>query len=79
MDGWTPNMRRARAFVVDELRGIGRELVAGSWSRGARPLTVHEACAVMGGAMALVVEQGLKRAAVAVFDAVGDVVAAFDD
>lgn len=46
-------------YVAGELRRIGRELVAGSWSRGARPMPVTNAMAVMASALAFVVDTGL--------------------
>lgn len=52
-------MRSDVAYVVVELRRIGRELVAGSWSRGARPITAIKAIAVMAEAAKVVVAGGL--------------------
>ena len=46
-------------YVAGELRRIGRELVAGSWSRGAVPMPVPNAMAVMANALAFVVDTGL--------------------
>lgn len=46
-------------YVAGELRRIGRELVAGSWSRGARPMPLPNALAVMASAMAFVVDTGV--------------------
>ena len=46
-------------YVAGELRRIGQELVSGSWSRGARPMPVPNAMAVMASALAFVVDTGL--------------------
>lgn len=52
-------MRSDVAFVVVELRGIGRRLVAGSWSRHAKPMDVTRAIAVMAEALTFVVDAGV--------------------
>lgn len=46
-------------YVAGELRRIGRELVAGNWSRGAVPMPLPNALAVMASAMAFVVDTGV--------------------
>jgi hypothetical protein len=53
-------MRSDVAYVVAELQRIGRELAAGSWSRGARPITVPESLAVIAEAMSVVLFAGAR-------------------
>ncbi len=60
--------RLAHAHAVRVLRSLGRELVAGSWSRSAEPLSAPHALVVMAQAMATVTEVGIT----AVLDAVDE-------
>lgn len=52
-------MKADVAFAVAELRGLGRKLVEGSWSKHARPMDVPRALAVMASAMSFVVDAGV--------------------
>lgn len=60
--------RLAHAHAVRTLRALGRELVAGSWSRGAEPLTEPQAVAVLVQAMGSVLDLGVATVAAAVED-----------
>jgi len=65
-------MRSDVAFVVVELRRIGRQLVAGSWSRSARPMSVPKALAVMADAVQVVVADGVAAVFAAAADRLDD-------
>lgn len=58
--------RLAHAHAVGELRKLGRELVAGSWSRAATPMSEAQACVVMSRALATVIEVGMGAVADAI-------------
>lgn len=51
--------RLAHAYAVRELRRLGRELVAGSWSRDAEPLTVPQASVVIAKALVTTLDWGV--------------------
>ena len=47
-------------YAVSELARLGRELVAGSWSRGAQPMSAPRALVVMAKAFERVIRSGLQ-------------------
>jgi hypothetical protein len=51
--------RLAHAHAVRVLRQLGRELVAGSWSRSAVPLTAPQAAVVISRALVTVMDVGI--------------------
>jgi hypothetical protein len=54
-------LRIAHAYAVQQLRALGRELVDGSWSRAASPMTTAEAAVTMSQAMVHVFKSGLAN------------------
>lgn len=66
------NARRAHAYALRSLRSLGRELMAGSWSRDAQPLSAEQAVAVMTRAMASCLKLGIASAVNALDDALRD-------
>lgn len=60
--------RLGHAYAVQQLRKLGRELVAGSWSRAARPMTVPQAAVAMSRALVYVFDSGFA----AVVDSIDD-------
>src|SRR5437868_12596493 len=67
-------MRIAHAYAVQQLRALGRELVAGSWSRAAAPMTTAEAAVTMSQAMVHVFKSGLVFVRDGLEDVTGDLV-----
>lgn len=56
----TPTKRLAHAHAVRVMRALGRELVAGSWSRSAEPITAPAALVVMSQALMTVMAVGVE-------------------
>ncbi len=65
-------MRLAHAYAVRALRKLGHELVSGSWSRSAEPLTEPQAALVLSRAMATVVMLGLSSVSDAIDRKLGE-------
>jgi hypothetical protein len=58
--------RLAHAHAVRVLRQLGRELVAGSWSRAAEPMSAPQAAVIISRALVTVMDVGLGTVADAI-------------